>query len=143
MMQEAKSSCAGTWYIPAGRVEPEETFEDAVKREVLQETGLQFEPTTLLKVESSHGTWFRIVYTGNIVGGQLKTVARADQESLQAIYTNDVSKLSLRSPDCLKLIEFGHNYIQHRNEFVHQLTIHRVVPNILLRILIAIRSKIR
>jgi len=24
MMQEAKSSCAGKWYLPAGRVEPGE-----------------------------------------------------------------------------------------------------------------------
>lgn len=24
MMQEAKSSCAGTWYLPAGRMEPGE-----------------------------------------------------------------------------------------------------------------------
>ena len=26
MMQEAKSSCAGQWYLPAGRVEPNESI---------------------------------------------------------------------------------------------------------------------
>jgi 8-oxo-dGDP phosphatase len=25
-MQEAKSSCAGQWYLPAGRVEPNESI---------------------------------------------------------------------------------------------------------------------
>jgi len=144
MMQEAKSSCAGTWYLPAGRVEPNETFEDAVKREVSQETGLDFEPTTLLKVESSHGTWFRFVYTGAIVGGQLKSVAKADQESLQANYVGDVTKLSLRSHDCLKLIELGREYLKHKQEWHSpQLVIHRLAPNILLRVLIGIRDRQR
>ncbi|KAG8297181.1 8-hydroxy-dADP phosphatase activity protein [Homalodisca vitripennis] len=27
MMQEAKSSCAGQWYLPAGRMEPGEDIE--------------------------------------------------------------------------------------------------------------------
>lgn len=68
MMQEAKESCAGQWYLPAGRMEPGETIEDAVKREVLEETGLHMKPTTLLMVESASGSWFRFVFTGEIVG---------------------------------------------------------------------------
>lgn len=142
MMQEAKSSCAGTWYLPAGRVEPEETFEYAAKREVLQETGLDFEPSTLLKVESCHGTWYRFLYTGEVVGGELKTPAQADQESLQASYISDVSKLSLRSADCLKLIELGRQYVKHKQDWhLPQLAIHRLVPNIFLRLFVAIRNK--
>lgn len=144
MMQEAKSNCAGSWYLPAGRVNPLETFEDAVKREVLRETGLEFEPTTLLKVESSHGTWFRFVYTGNVTGGSLKTVAKADQESLQACYVDDVSKLSLRSQDCLRLIELGREYCQNKSDWhPPQLVIHRLVANIFLRVLIVIRSQLK
>jgi len=27
MVQEAKKSCRGTWYLPAGRMEPNETLE--------------------------------------------------------------------------------------------------------------------
>ena len=30
MMQEAKESCRGKWYLPAGRVEPNETLEVSV-----------------------------------------------------------------------------------------------------------------
>jgi len=91
MMQEAKSSCAGQWYLPAGRVEPQETIaviltisyfssiriflliaflnsKDAFKREVLEETGFQAEPSTLLMVESAAGSWYRFVMAGNVTG---------------------------------------------------------------------------
>lgn len=51
--QEAKSSCAGQWYLPAGRMEPGEDVCEAAKREVLEETGLNFDITTLLVVESA------------------------------------------------------------------------------------------
>ena len=51
--QEAKSSCAGQWYLPAGKMEPGEDITEAAKREVLEETGLNMEVTTLLAVESA------------------------------------------------------------------------------------------
>jgi 8-oxo-dGDP phosphatase len=53
MMQEAKSTCAGQWYLPAGRMEPGEDITEAAQREVLEETGLHFQLTTLLMVESA------------------------------------------------------------------------------------------
>jgi 8-oxo-dGDP phosphatase len=34
MMQEAKRSCAGQWYLPAGHIEIGETIQQAVEREV-------------------------------------------------------------------------------------------------------------
>lgn len=43
-------------------------MQDAVKREVLEETGLDMEPTTLLLVESATGVWYRFVLTGTVVG---------------------------------------------------------------------------
>jgi hypothetical protein len=35
MMQEAKRSCAGQWYLPAGHIEAGETIQQAVEREVM------------------------------------------------------------------------------------------------------------
>jgi 8-oxo-dGDP phosphatase len=55
-----------------------------VKREVLEETGLHMEPTTLVMVECASNAWFRFVLGGTISGGVLKTPAHADSESLQA-----------------------------------------------------------
>ena len=56
MMQEAKSTCAGQWYLPAGRMEPGEDIAEAAQREVLEETGLHFQLTTLLMAESAGKT---------------------------------------------------------------------------------------
>ena len=37
-------------------------------REVLEETGLEMEPTTLLMVECASKAWFRFVFAGKITG---------------------------------------------------------------------------
>lgn len=142
MMQEAKSRYAGQWYLPAGRVEPNEQLVDAIKREVLEETGLEFEPSTLLLVESSQGNWFRFTYSGQVVGGQLKTVAQADSESLQACWVADINQLSLRAPDCLKLINFVKEYNSNRNVWHKpQFSNIREHHQMLLRMVCVIRRK--
>ena len=43
----------GQWYLPAGRMEPGEEITEAAIREVKEETGLDFEPSTLLSVEAA------------------------------------------------------------------------------------------
>ncbi|CAH0390352.1 unnamed protein product [Bemisia tabaci] len=114
MIQEAKSSCAGQWYLPAGRIDPGENIEDAVKREVLEETGLEMEPTTLLMVECASKGWFRFVMTGLIVGGRLKTPADADAESLQAKWINDLGEVNLRGNDINPIIEHARTYYSQK-----------------------------
>ena len=59
LIQEAKMSCRGLWYLPAGRVEPGETLQEGVKREVEEEAGHQFEPTTLVTIEVQTASWYR------------------------------------------------------------------------------------
>lgn len=110
MMQEAKQSCAGKWYLPAGRMEMGETICEAAIREVYEETGLNTEITTLLAVESAGGSWFRFVLTGKVVGGELKTPAFADQESLQAKWVLDLNELNLRANDIVNLVDIARNY---------------------------------
>ena len=97
MMQEAKSSCAGQWYLPAGRMEAGEDVAEAARREVLEETGLEFDLSTLFLVETAQGSWYRFVVTGQVSGGRLKTPAEADSESLQAKWIGDLSDFPLRS----------------------------------------------
>lgn len=38
------------WHIPGGGVDPEETFEDALKREVREETGIDIAPYEIIAV---------------------------------------------------------------------------------------------
>ena len=59
-------------------------MQEAVKREVKEESGMDFEPEALLAVECHAHSWVRFTLGGRIVGGALKTPAQADRESLQA-----------------------------------------------------------
>lgn len=43
LVQEAQPSARGLWNVPAGKLESGETPEEAVKREVYEETGLEVE----------------------------------------------------------------------------------------------------
>jgi 8-oxo-dGTP diphosphatase len=50
MAQRGKPPLAGQWSIPGGLVETGERLADAVRREVLEETGLQVEPLAVLEI---------------------------------------------------------------------------------------------
>jgi len=147
MMQEAKSSCAGQWYLPAGRMEAGEDVAEAAKREVLEETGLEFELSTLFLVESAAGSWYRFVVTGTVTGGRLKTPADADAESLQAKWIGDLTDFPLRAGDVLPLIERGRQYHTAHSGSRPEPWHHPVVPalrphkKLLLRAVILIRKK--
>ncbi|GAB1607000.1 hypothetical protein Ahia01_000982700 [Argonauta hians] len=116
LIQEAKSSCHGAWYIPAGRVEPGENLVDAAKREFLEETGLELEPTTLLCVEFGSSGWYRFTFTGTIVGGTLKDTSARDSESLQAKWFSfeDIknAKIKLRAHDFLRLVKLCRRHMR-------------------------------
>jgi 8-oxo-dGDP phosphatase len=91
MIQEAKESCYGKWYIPAGKVLQGESLKQAVIREVLEETGLRFEPSGIFSVEYIPETtnsllWTRYGITGKTTGGHLKSVK--DSSSLCAKWVN-------------------------------------------------------
>lgn len=110
MMQESKPSCAGKWYLPAGRMESGENICEAAAREVLEETGIETEMTTLLGVEAAGGSWFRFILTGKVLGGNLKTPSQADQESMQARWVGDLNELQLRANDILNVIDIAKAY---------------------------------
>lgn len=114
MMQEAKKSCSGKWYLPAGRMENNESIVDAAVREVLEETGLHIQITTMLAVECAAGSWYRFVLTGSVVGGELKKPNQADEESLQAMWVTSLDEVELRSNDILQIVELGKSY--HMNK---------------------------
>ncbi|XP_072026160.1 8-oxo-dGDP phosphatase NUDT18-like [Amphiura filiformis] len=114
LIQEAKQGCRGEWYLPAGRLEENETIEEGAKREVKEEANVDFEPTSLICVENypnAFSSWVRFTYTGNITGGKLKTTKQADKDSLQAKWfpldavQSPRSQVNLRARDVLKLVD--------------------------------------
>ncbi|XP_069800455.1 8-oxo-dGDP phosphatase NUDT18-like isoform X1 [Dendropsophus ebraccatus] len=110
MMQEAKASCRGSWYLPAGRLERGESLVEGLCREVTEETGLLCQPLTLLVVEERGVSWVRFVFLAQETGGVLKSSASADKESLQAAWWDTVSPLPLRCRDILPLIKLALDY---------------------------------
>ncbi|PAA88524.1 hypothetical protein BOX15_Mlig031695g1, partial [Macrostomum lignano] len=117
MIQEAKPSARGLWYLPAGRLELNESLEDAVKREFLEEVGLQFEPRLLVSIECRDCHWIRVNFLGEIVGGKLKN--KPDEESLCAkwIPLKDVigARIELRSADIIPLLVLA-NHLDTRRK---------------------------
>ncbi|XP_041065093.1 8-oxo-dGDP phosphatase NUDT18 [Carcharodon carcharias] len=125
MMQEAKQECYGKWYLPAGRMEQNETIVQAVKREVQEETGLECEPYTLLSVEERGPRWIRFVFLARVTGGNLKSTSESDAESLQAKWWDRVSPLPLRARDILNLISFA---VKHKEKASHPVIVPVELP---------------
>lgn len=50
LVRRANPPSRGLWALPGGRVEPDETLEAAVRREVLEETGVRVRVTRVLGV---------------------------------------------------------------------------------------------
>ncbi|KAK7087337.1 8-oxo-dGDP phosphatase NUDT18-like [Littorina saxatilis] len=114
LVQEAKESCHGMWYLPAGRLERNETLVEGAKREVKEEAGLDCDIVTLLHVHFGCARWMRLSFFGVVTGGQLKTLAEADEESLQAEFY-DVSailngEVELRAGDIIPPIQQALEY---------------------------------
>ncbi|XP_012663158.1 8-oxo-dGDP phosphatase NUDT18 isoform X1 [Otolemur garnettii] len=123
LIQEAKRECRGSWYLPAGRMEPGETIVEALQREVKEEAGLHCEPVTLLSVEERGLSWIRFVFLAHHTGGILKTSSEADEESLQAAwYPRTSLPTPLRAHDILHLIELA---VQYRQQASHPLILPR------------------
>lgn len=56
VVRRGHAPSAGRWSLPGGRVEPGETLVEAVRREVLEETGLEVDVHRLIgRVDIPHG----------------------------------------------------------------------------------------
>ncbi len=80
MAQRGKDPLKGWWSLPGGALELGESLEDAVRREVLEETGLQVEPVKLFEVferimRDANGApeyhYVLIDYVCRVTGGEL------------------------------------------------------------------------
>lgn len=73
---------AGLWSLPGGRVEPGETDEQAVSREVAEETGLVVRPGSLVGAVRRAGAGGAVLdiydYAATVTGGDLAAGDDAD-----------------------------------------------------------------
>ncbi len=102
--------CDRRWYLPAGRVEPGESFAEAACRETLEEGGIEVQLTGVLRVEHSpglEGARLRVVFLAEPAGNTLpKSVT--DEESLGAMWgtLDDLKALALRGEEVAAIIRY-------------------------------------
>lgn len=81
LVKRARDPLKGYWSLPGGVLELGERLEDAVRREVLEETGLTVRPTTLLEVferitpgkqQNPEYHYVLIDYVCKVTGGELR-----------------------------------------------------------------------
>jgi 8-oxo-dGTP pyrophosphatase MutT (NUDIX family) len=98
------------WYLPAGRVEPGETFQAAACRETLEEAGIPIRIQGILRVEHSPSLKFsrlRVVFLAEPVD-DTPPRSRPDEESLGAAWVSltQLNDYPLRGDEVRELMEY-------------------------------------
>ncbi|XP_057297513.1 8-oxo-dGDP phosphatase NUDT18-like [Hydractinia symbiolongicarpus] len=124
LVSENRPECYGAWYLPAGKVEKNETLESAFERELVEESFIQGKADHLLSIDHDlFGRWFRYNFIGHSVGGRLKTLEDQDKESLEAKWfpISDVlnGALDLRCSDILHVIKDAVNWLSADKSIQH------------------------
>lgn len=84
LVERAKEPLKGYWSLPGGIVEAGEKLEDAIRREVLEETGLEVEPLSMFEIferiipdaeQKAEYHYVLIDYLCRPVGGKLQAAS--------------------------------------------------------------------
>lgn len=99
------------WYLPAGRVEPGESFFDAAVRETLEETGVPVRLDGVIRVEHSpspDGSMrVRVIFTAHPIDDRPPRTT-PDEESLGAAWVSmdELKRHPLRGNDVVELFRY-------------------------------------
>ena len=97
------------WYLPAGRVEPGETFVEAAVRETREEAGIEIAVEGIVRVEHSpspDGARMRVLFVARPLDDRLPKAA-PDDESLGAAWValDELDRYPLRGDEVRALFE--------------------------------------
>lgn len=102
------------WYLPAGAVEPGESFVEAARREALEEAGIPINLLGIIRVEHTprpDSARIRVVFLAE-PSGETPLKSHADHESLGAqwVTLEEIDRYPLRAPyvkDVLRFVAAG------------------------------------
>lgn len=98
------------WYLPAGRVEPGESFEEGAIRETLEEAGVTIAIDGIIRIEHSpsrDGARMRVIFVAHPTDDRAPK-SEPDDESLGAGWftLDELAKLPLRGDEVRELFEY-------------------------------------
>jgi len=99
------------WYLPAGRVEPGESFIAAACRETLEETGISVQPTGILRIEHTPGvdgeSRLRMIFLAHPLD-DTPPKQTPDEHSLQAAWVSlsDLAHFPLRGEEVRSALSY-------------------------------------
>ena len=99
-----------TWFLPAGRVEPVETFHEAAVRETLEETGVAIELDGIIRIEHTPlpgRARMRVVFLAH-ASNDAAPKQSPDDESVGAAWLtlDEIDALPLRSAEVAHLLRW-------------------------------------
>jgi len=100
----------GGWYIPAGAVEPNETFAEAARRETLEEAGIEIDLEGILQIEhrviDGGRARMRVVFVARPIDDRLPK-RNPDEHSLEAAWFTfeELANVSLRGDEVPMLFD--------------------------------------
>lgn len=94
----------GKLIIPGGYVKWGETPQDAVKREIMEETGIEAEPLNIAGIRFNQKDWY-VIFTARYIGGE----ARSDHEENSEVVWMDIREALEREdvPELTKKVLSG------------------------------------
>lgn len=110
LIRRGKTPALGRWSLPGGRVEWGEALAEAVRREVLEETGLEVAPGGLAglveRIHLEEGFHYVILdYHVTVTGGELR--AGGDVTDARWVLPHDLATLELSEGLLQALRDFG------------------------------------
>ena len=81
LVRHTYGAAAGKLLNPGGMIKQGELPTDAVKREVLEETGIHVNPTGMLCIRCSHNNWY-MVFLAEYISGETKSDNAENSEAL-------------------------------------------------------------